>query len=96
MPDGTLQDLGDIPPDIVAAWRKGSIVFLDEPIGLVFERLENYVGTPIVLSPDIDPNLQVSATFADSDVERVLSDLDISLPIAVEWQSSGAIQVSAD
>lgn len=96
LPDGTLQVLADVPPDIVGAWRSGSIVFLDEPIGLVFGRLENYVGTPIKLSPEIDPSLRVSATFADSDVERVLADLDSSLPIAIDQQLSGEIRVSAD
>jgi len=96
LPDGRLQALGEIAPDIVAAWRTGSIVFLGEPLNVVFERLEKYTGTPINLSPEIDPGLRVSATFADSDVERVLGDLDGALPIALERQSSGEIQVNAD
>lgn len=96
LPDGTLQILADVPPDIVGAWRSGSIVFLDEPIGLVFGRLENYVGTPITVSPDVDPSLRVSATFADSEVGRVLIDLDSSLPIAIEKQATGEFRVHAD
>ncbi len=96
LPDGSLRDLGDIPPEIVGAWRTGSIVFLDEPISLVFERLQNYVGTKIVLSPGIDPNLRVSATFADRDVASVLASLDASLPVAVEWKASGEVHVTAD
>ena len=96
LPDGTLQLLSDVPPDIVGAWRSGSIVFLDEPIALVFGRLENYVGTPINVSPEVDPSLRVSATFADSEVGRVLTDLDSSLPIVIEKQATGEFRVRAD
>lgn len=92
--EGAVRPLSTIPPEIVGAWRDGQLIFVDEPLGLVFERLQLYTQGQITLAADVDAGLLVSATFADQDIDSVLSGLDETLPISIKETASGAIVVS--
>ncbi len=95
-PDGAVRRLSNVPPEIIAAWRTDQFVFVEEPLGVVFERLQQYTDRRIVLDPTLDLALLISATFVDDDVERVMIGLDGALPIAVETMPGGEIHVRAE
>lgn len=94
--DGSVRALGPISPELVGAWRDGQLTFVDEPLSLVFERLQLYTPRRIVLAHDVDATLLVSATFASDDLGSVLDGLDDALPISIERSASGVIEVVAD
>lgn len=91
--DGAIRSLSNIPPEIVGAWRDGQLIFVDEPLGLVFDRLQLYTQSRITLAADVDTSLLVSATFASQDIDNVLSGLDDSLPISIERTTTGDLEV---
>jgi len=68
----TLTDAGGrtlrsgVDPELALAWRDGKLVFDNEPLGRVIERMNNYVSTPISVEDDI-ANLPISGVFKAGD-----------------------------
>lgn len=93
--DGIIRPMSPLPPNIVSAWRAGQIIFFDEPLDLVVNRLRNYTSSKIILQKDVDRIRNITATFANDDVNTVLNGLKNNLPIAVERNAAGDILISA-
>jgi transmembrane sensor len=94
--DGNVRALSPIPPELVAAWRDGQLMFVEEPLSLVLERLQLYTPNRISLAASVNADLLVSATFANEDFASVLDGLDQTLAISIERSAAGDIQVVAD
>jgi transmembrane sensor len=94
--DGSFQRLADIGPGDTAAWIRGELVFIDTPIGIVFDNLQNYTSKSIVLDSRIDQNDLISASFQSRDFDEVLQEIDLALPITIDQRTSGEIHVSAE
>jgi transmembrane sensor len=94
--DGSFQRLADIGPRDTAAWIRDELVFIDTPIGLVFNNIQNYTNNSIVIDPGIDQDALISASFQSRDLDEVLQEIDLALPITIDQRSSGEIHVSAE
>jgi len=94
--DGNVRALSPIPPELVAAWQDGQLIFMEEPLSLVFERIQLYTPNRIRLAASVNADLLVSATFANEDFASVLDGLDQTLPVSIERSAAGDIQVVAD
>lgn len=60
-----------VDPELALAWREGKLVFDNEPLGRVIERMNDYVSTPISVTDDI-ANLPVSGVFKAGDTAAFL------------------------
>jgi len=60
------------------AWIDGKIVFSDDPVNTVIQKLENWYNVDIELSDKKMENYRFTGTFLDEPLEQVLSILNLT------------------
>lgn len=63
-------------------WKDGYIIFFDDPIEMVRQRLEKWYNVEIEIADPLLNNYRFTATFLDESLEQVLKLLSLSSPMA--------------
>jgi transmembrane sensor len=81
------------PVDIerVMAWERGKIVFNDEPLASVVERMNRYTSRRIDVADERVAALRISGTFHVGDVRGFVSTLTTYLPVKAEEHQDGSL-----
>ena len=81
------------PVDIerVMAWERGKIVFNDEPLASVVERMNRYTSRRIDVADARVAALRISGTFHVGDVRGFVSTLTTYLPVKAEEHRDGSV-----
>jgi transmembrane sensor len=81
------------PVDIerVMAWEKGKIVFNDEPLASVVERMNRYISRRIDVADERVAALRISGMFHVGDVRGFVSTLTTYLPVKAEERQDGSL-----
>lgn len=84
----------DVPPDSVAAWRKGWLVFHDMPLDRVLAQWNDYLQRPLQLGshPRLK-QLRLSGSFPLRQPQTFLAGLPDMLPVRVVRSAEGDVTV---
>ncbi len=74
------------------AWTSGQLIFSDEPLASVVERVGRYADHPIRVAPEA-ANLRVSGVFQTSDVDGFVSSITAYLPVRADRQPDGSVEL---
>lgn len=75
------------------AWEAGRLVFEDEPLGLVAERVSRYLPHPIVVDDADTAQLRVSGAFQTGDGRAFVEAVSAGLGLRVERSPDGTIRL---
>jgi hypothetical protein len=68
-------------PKKYTSWTEGRLEFRDDPLDVIFKRLERWYNIDIVFNGKVEDDARLRATFVDDGLEEVLDLLSRSLPI---------------
>lgn len=81
--------------DRAIAWESGQLVFQDEPLGAVAERVSRYSATPLsVVGPAA--NLRISGVFNTGDMPAFVDAVQRGLPVHAERTEGGVVLKMTD
>jgi transmembrane sensor len=66
----------------VTAWQKGQLLFDDEPLSSVVERVNRYAAKPIVVTDDSIRELRISGVFDTNDIPGFITTITHYLPLS--------------
>lgn len=69
--------------DVLTAWQRGRIVFVDRPLAEVMTELERYRPGVVLLRGDAVRGLSVTGSFDSTDTDALLDELQATLPVRV-------------
>lgn len=78
--DGQVETRSDVDLSYSAAWRRGTLVFSNQPLSQVVDDLNRYSQVLIVIADDRLLDIQVSGIFKGHDIDAVLEAIESSLP----------------
>lgn len=85
------------PPVVMAAsverataWETGQLIFDDEPLGSVVERVSRYAAHPLRVTPQV-ARLRISGVFNTSDVAGFVQTMEVYLPVHAVADADGGI-----
>jgi transmembrane sensor len=81
--------------DHAVAWEKGRLVFENEPLASVVERIDRYSAHPIYISDDTTASLRISGVFHEGDVEGFVSTVVTYLSVRAEQGRDGSVHLSS-
>ncbi len=76
--------------DRATAWESGQLVFEDEPLGSIAERISRYSAHPVRVAPAIAP-LKISGVFNAGDVATFADTVSRYLPVEAATQGDGSV-----
>jgi len=76
--------------DRVTAWQGGQLIFDDEPLASVAERMSRYSRTPVVVDPSA-ASLRISGVFNAGDVASFVDTVDRYLPVEATEDPDGRV-----
>lgn len=92
-----------LPPQIAAAntakvtaWTIGQIVFDDEPLSSVVERVNRYSTTPILIADPAVAQMRISGVFNAGDAPGFVEIVTHYLPVKAVPQADGAIALQGE
>lgn len=74
----------------VTAWQGGQLIFDDEPLGAVAERVSRYSAEPVLVDPSA-AGLRISGVFNAGDVSNFIDTVDRYLPVEATEDSDGKV-----
>lgn len=77
------------------AWRRGKLIFEDEPLALAIERMNRYSRISLVAGDDGVASLGVSGVFDAGDTEAFVEALEVYFGAQVTKRADGAIVIHA-
>lgn len=72
------------------AWTEGQLIFTNEPLAAVAERVSRYAGYPITAAPEV-ASLRVSGVFQSHDVPGFIATIGDYLPVQAEKHPDGGV-----
>jgi len=88
---GGFQPVEAIPVGLPGAWRSGRLVYENSALSEVVADVNRYSATPIVIgSPELR-DIRVFATFRTTEIDRMISGLEESLPVVADRSNPGRI-----
>ena len=75
----------------VTAWQRGEVVFNNERLGEVIERMDRYIPEQIVVGDARAADLRISGVYQEGDVEGLVSTLVSYLPLKAHRRADGAL-----
>lgn len=81
---GRLEPVEPVAPDVPGAWREGRLVYEDATLAEVVADANRYSKTAIRIGAGELEELRVVATFRTAEIERMIADLEASLPLVVD------------
>ena len=89
--EGGLAPVERIAPELPGAWRQGRLVYENATLAEVVADANRYSRTPIEIGAPALAELRVFATFRASDIDRLIADLEQSLPVVADRTPAGRI-----
>jgi transmembrane sensor len=77
--------------DTVTAWETGRLIFNDEPLGTVVERVGRYSNQTILIADDRTAQLKISGVFNAGDVTTFVDTVARYLPVQATSLADGTI-----
>lgn len=81
--DGRVSAPQPVDLDVLTAWQRGRIVFVDRPLAEVMAELERYRPGVVLLRGDAVRGLSVTGSFDSTDTDALLDELQATLPVRV-------------
>jgi transmembrane sensor len=78
----------------VTAWERGEVVFEDERLAEVVQRMNRYLDEPIVVSGARAADLRISGVFREDDVDGFVSTILSYLPLKARQRADGTVVLS--
>ena len=75
----------------VTAWERGEIVFKNERLASVVQRINRYLPEPIVVGDARAASLRISGVFREDDVDGFVSTVVNYLPLRAQQTSDGSV-----
>jgi transmembrane sensor len=72
----------------VTAWQKGQLLFDDEPLSSVVERVNRYATKPIVVTDDSIRELRISGVFDTNDIPAFITTITHYLPLSATMRQN--------
>jgi transmembrane sensor len=86
----TMPTVASADLQVAAAWEAGHLVFHDEPLGVVVERVNRYTEHPVTVDPSA-ADIRISGVFNAGDVGSFVSAITGYFPIQATTTGSGKI-----
>jgi transmembrane sensor len=93
LPDGA-QKLANVNVNRVTAWQSGQLVFDNEPLSQVVERISRYSTVPVTVQDAKTGRLRMSGVFNTGDVAAFVEAVTHYLPVSASQPQYGAIVLS--
>jgi len=90
---GKLTLLEEVSRETLGAWREGRLVYEDATLSEVVADAKRYFGARIEIEDGDLAQLRVVATFRLKDLDRLIGDLEESLPLVAERSGSDHIHL---
>lgn len=95
--DATLPPrVASVSLDTVTSWESGRLMFDDEPLGEVVERVGRYSSQPILVADERAANLRISGVFNAGDVTTFVDTVSRYLPVRAVARPDGTIVLTSD
>ena len=92
LPDST-EKIANVNINRVMAWESGQLIFDNEPLSSVVERVSRYATIPIVVADAKTGALHMSGVFNTGDVAAFIEAVTHYLPVRASQSQYGAIQL---
>jgi transmembrane sensor len=79
--------------DKSTAWEGGQLVFDNEPLSAVAERISRYTTRPVVVSDPSAASLKISGVFNSGDVETFIDTVTRYLPVVAVAGKDGSVEL---
>jgi transmembrane sensor len=79
----------------VTAWERGEIVFDNEPLASVIQRMNRYGPRHIIIGDDHTGNLRISGVFHESDVDGFVSTIASYLSVRASERPDGNVVLTS-
>jgi transmembrane sensor len=83
--------ISHVDVDRVTAWERGEIVFDDEPLASVVQRMNRYGPRQIIVQDDRTASLRISGVFHEGDVDGFVSTLAAYLSVKAHERPDGDV-----
>jgi transmembrane sensor len=77
------------------AWQSGQLVFADEPLGTVVDRVSRYAVHPVLVGDDAAAAMKLSGVFNTGEPEAFVDIVTRYLPLRAERREDGAVVLHA-
>ena len=77
----------------VTAWERGEVVFRNERLARVIQRMNRYLPQPIVVGDARAANLRISGVFREDDVNGFVSTVVSYLPLQAQQGADGSVKL---
>jgi transmembrane sensor len=82
--------------DTVTSWQSGRLIFDDEPLGEVVERVRRYSSQPILVADERAAKLRISGVFTAGDVTTFVDTVSRYLPVHATSRPDGTIVLASN
>ncbi|MDQ1153427.1 FecR family protein [Brevundimonas sp. SORGH_AS_0993] len=79
----------------VTAWETGQLMFDNEPLGSVAERISRYAAHPVRVAPQV-AGLRISGVFDTGDVAGFVQTMGVYLPVRAVPDADGGVTLQPD
>lgn len=76
------------------AWRKGQLIFQNQPLDKVLAELERFHDVHLSLASPSLAKLKVSGTFHTDNLDNALNIITLTLPVEIRHLSAGEVQLA--
>jgi transmembrane sensor len=80
----------------VTAWQTGRLVFENDTLATVVDRLSRYTRRPILIEDEPAAQLRISGVFNTADIDGFVETISRYLPVHVESGENGAVLIQSD
>jgi transmembrane sensor len=91
MSPGGAPQVSHVDIERVTAWERGEIVFDDEPLASVIQRMNRYGPRHIIVGDDHAGNLRISGVFHEGDVDGFVSTIAAYLAVSAHERPDGDV-----
>ena len=87
------QRVADVNVNRVLSWQSGQLIFDNEPLSSVVERISRYSTTPVIVADAKTGSLRMSGVFNTGDVAAFVEAVTHYLPVTASQAQYGAIEL---
>jgi transmembrane sensor len=91
MSSGGAPQVSHVDIERVTAWERGEIVFDNEPLASVIERMNRYGSRHIIVGDDRTASLRISGVFHEGDLDGFVSTLAAYLSVSAQERPDGDV-----
>ena len=87
------QRVADVNVNRILSWQSGQLIFDNEPLASVVERISRYATTPVAVADVKTGALRMSGVFNTGDVAAFVEAVTHYLPVTASQAQYGAIEL---